>query len=181
MTTDKVANEQAAQRVIAGNSINGVTGKPEFSAACTDATNYGCCPICGSKGISRERRQNGNDECSNGHTYPSEDAFPMTNETATHGAPQAVMPGVGSSVPIAIPHAVAATPLTDELAKRITEERWLGWNTAIHFEYAKLSRDLERKLRAAEAELDDAHKQIKSLQAKVPPRPDERPRNPREG
>lgn len=35
---------------------------------------YGNCPICGSKGVSRERRLNGNDRCSKGHTYPSKDA-----------------------------------------------------------------------------------------------------------
>ena len=32
---------------------------------------YGYCPKCGSAGISRERRVNGNDKCAKGHTYPS--------------------------------------------------------------------------------------------------------------
>jgi hypothetical protein len=32
---------------------------------------YGYCPICHAKGLSRERRPNGNDKCINGHTYPS--------------------------------------------------------------------------------------------------------------
>lgn len=32
---------------------------------------YGYCPTCGAKGISRERRVDGNDICENGHTYPS--------------------------------------------------------------------------------------------------------------
>lgn len=32
---------------------------------------YGYCPICGGKGISRERRIDGNDRCENGHTYQS--------------------------------------------------------------------------------------------------------------
>jgi len=32
---------------------------------------YGKCPICGSKGIMRERRINGNDRCEKGHVYPS--------------------------------------------------------------------------------------------------------------
>ena len=36
---------------------------------------YGLCPICGSKGVSRERRPNGNDKCEAGHTYPSKDAI----------------------------------------------------------------------------------------------------------
>jgi hypothetical protein len=36
---------------------------------------YGKCPKCGAKGISRERRINGNDRCENGHTYPSKDSI----------------------------------------------------------------------------------------------------------
>ncbi len=32
---------------------------------------YGYCPECGGKGVMRERRPNGNDKCTNGHTYPS--------------------------------------------------------------------------------------------------------------
>ena len=32
---------------------------------------YGYCPHCGKPGISRERRINGNDTCSEGHVYPS--------------------------------------------------------------------------------------------------------------
>ena len=32
---------------------------------------YGYCPRCGGLGMSRERRQNGNDRCENGHRYPS--------------------------------------------------------------------------------------------------------------
>ncbi|MEN9785518.1 MAG: hypothetical protein RLZZ299_782 [Pseudomonadota bacterium] len=32
---------------------------------------YGYCPRCGGLGMSRERRQNGNDRCENGHGYPS--------------------------------------------------------------------------------------------------------------
>lgn len=35
---------------------------------------YGYCPICGAKGIQRERRPDGNDKCANGHTYPSREA-----------------------------------------------------------------------------------------------------------
>ena len=37
---------------------------------------YGKCPLCGAPGISRERQPNGNDKCSNGHTYPSRTAIP---------------------------------------------------------------------------------------------------------
>lgn len=36
---------------------------------------YGNCPICGAKGIMRERRPFGNDKCENRHTYPSCDAI----------------------------------------------------------------------------------------------------------
>lgn len=32
---------------------------------------YGYCPICGAPGVGRERRMDGNDMCSNGHTYKS--------------------------------------------------------------------------------------------------------------
>lgn len=32
---------------------------------------YGYCPFCHAPGVSRERRINGNDLCSNGHKYPS--------------------------------------------------------------------------------------------------------------
>ena len=37
---------------------------------------YGCCPICGLPGVTRERRPNGNDRCEDGHTYPSSNAKP---------------------------------------------------------------------------------------------------------
>ena len=35
---------------------------------------YGRCPFCGAKGISRERRTNGNDRCTAGHVYKSASA-----------------------------------------------------------------------------------------------------------
>lgn len=37
-------------------------------------TGYGFCPECGARGVSREKRPNGNDKCEKGHTYPSKDA-----------------------------------------------------------------------------------------------------------
>lgn len=37
---------------------------------------YGYCPKCGAKGVARERRMNGNDNCEKGCTYPSRDALP---------------------------------------------------------------------------------------------------------
>lgn len=36
---------------------------------------YGYCPLCGAPSVARERRPNGNDRCSNGHTYPSKTAL----------------------------------------------------------------------------------------------------------
>ena len=38
---------------------------------------YGYCPDCGAKGVTRERRPNGDDKCTNGHTYPSSTATPV--------------------------------------------------------------------------------------------------------
>ena len=38
------------------------------------ASLYGYCPTCGAPGVSRERRPNGDDQCTNGHVYPSADA-----------------------------------------------------------------------------------------------------------
>ena len=40
----------------------------------TQQSSYGFCPECGAPGVTRERRPNGNDTCTNGHTYPSADA-----------------------------------------------------------------------------------------------------------
>jgi hypothetical protein len=36
---------------------------------------YGHCPLCRAKGVSRERRLNGNDLCERGHIYPSRDSI----------------------------------------------------------------------------------------------------------
>ncbi len=41
---------------------------------------YGYCPACGAKGVTRERRPNGNDKCTNGHTYPSSTALKQQAE-----------------------------------------------------------------------------------------------------
>lgn len=38
------------------------------------AYGYGLCPTCGAPGVLRERRPDGNDQCANGHWYPSRDA-----------------------------------------------------------------------------------------------------------
>lgn len=47
-----------------------VEEKPE-PAEKNEIIGYGYCPQCGSPGVSRERRINGNDQCGNGHVYPS--------------------------------------------------------------------------------------------------------------
>jgi len=52
-------------------------GKEEINAI------YGYCPKCGAKGVSREKRMNGNDKCENGHTYPSKDAHKELKEFKT--------------------------------------------------------------------------------------------------
>jgi len=36
---------------------------------------YGFCPVCGAPGSTRGRCLNGNDTCTNGHTYPSATAI----------------------------------------------------------------------------------------------------------
>ena len=35
---------------------------------------YGYCPVCGAPASLRERRWDGNDQCENGHEYPSRSA-----------------------------------------------------------------------------------------------------------
>ena len=37
---------------------------------------YGFCPVCKSVGVSRERRPNGDDICTDGHRYPSTSSKP---------------------------------------------------------------------------------------------------------
>lgn len=42
---------------------------------------YGYCPKCGSQGIDRERRIDGNDKCQNGHTYPSKTSVSSSSDS----------------------------------------------------------------------------------------------------
>ncbi len=51
---------------------------------------YGYCPICGAPGVQRERRINGDDECANGHKYPSRSAL------ASPPAPKSTNPNSAS-------------------------------------------------------------------------------------
>jgi hypothetical protein len=57
---------------------------PEISPEYTEAP-YGYCPQCGAPGKSRERRLGGNDECANGHTYPSADAIRLQSMDSKKG------------------------------------------------------------------------------------------------
>lgn len=63
------------------------------SSDMTTPTTYGRCPECGGRGVSRERRPNGNDTCENWHTYPSRNALldpvkPPAMTTPTTAEPQ---------------------------------------------------------------------------------------------
>lgn len=42
-------------------------------------TGYGFCPTCYSPGVQRDRRICGDDECQNGHTYPSSESLTRVN------------------------------------------------------------------------------------------------------
>jgi hypothetical protein len=60
----------------------------------------GYCPKCGEPGMIRERRPNGNDQCPNGHSYPSKEARPSTSIAAPLGyCPQCGARGVKRSKP----------------------------------------------------------------------------------
>ena len=50
---------------------------------------YGLCPVCGSPGLSRERRPDGYDSCENGHVYPSRTANMGASPMPTPPAPTA--------------------------------------------------------------------------------------------
>jgi len=58
---------------------------------------YGKCPRCGSDGVSRERRPNGNDRCKNSCVYPSREAvFPASELAARfHEAYERLAPSFG--------------------------------------------------------------------------------------
>lgn len=45
---------------------------------------YGYCPVCAAPSEERERRRNGNDRCTNGHTYPSADAKKTAKKSGEH-------------------------------------------------------------------------------------------------
>jgi hypothetical protein len=49
---------------------------------------YGTCPFCGADIVSRERRPDGNDTCSNGHVFPSNKAIVYQDAKATPPPPE---------------------------------------------------------------------------------------------
>jgi hypothetical protein len=72
--TDK-SFEKSALVVPQAKSFDMCDGVVVGGAAAGQISNvYGYCPRCGALGITRERRPNGNDRCSNGHEYPTRDA-----------------------------------------------------------------------------------------------------------
>lgn len=71
-------------------------GKPEvlspgpsgitFTVKSNDDAPYGYCPVCGDKGVSRDRAyRDGNTRCSNGHEYPSEKSLKTAEEFKASG------------------------------------------------------------------------------------------------
>lgn len=52
---------------------------------------YGYCPECGAPGVTRERRPDGDDKCSNGHRYPSRSAHAsLPTQPAAQATPEPV-------------------------------------------------------------------------------------------
>ena len=50
-------------------------GNVSTEAAQTNLPPYGYCPYCWAEGHTRERRPDGNDVCTKGHSYPSKSAL----------------------------------------------------------------------------------------------------------
>ena len=59
--------ETAKQWVRMTEEAHGITAAPVQEPVGV----YGHCPVCGAKGVTRERRPDGDDRCANGHTYKS--------------------------------------------------------------------------------------------------------------
>ncbi len=68
-----------AVRRTAGCSRRSLMTKPDSSPS-----PYGFCPKCGAPGKTRERRPDGNDKCSKGHSYPSKQAVPSSGGNVRH-------------------------------------------------------------------------------------------------
>jgi len=58
---------------------------------------YGFCPICGANGIIRERRPDGNDRCSAGHTYPSRNSVGEVKQAPPAKCPTCGRPNKSST------------------------------------------------------------------------------------
>ena len=76
---------------------------------------YGYCPECGAPGVTRERRPDGDDKCSNGHRYPSRSAHAsLPTQPAAQEMPDAVEHyGTVDDLP-----AAQATPEPDDAQRR---------------------------------------------------------------
>jgi hypothetical protein len=87
---------------------------------------YGHCPVCGAKGVTRERRPGGDDRCANGHTYKSMHATTP---------PAAQRQWVG---------------LTDDEVRKINQEVW-GYVSADHARMRRYAHAIEAKLKEKNA------------------------------
>ncbi len=67
-TPDEVEKERR-------DAVNAYIWEQKAKSTVENDIGYGRCPHCGSPGVERERRPNGNDKCSNGHVYPSASAI----------------------------------------------------------------------------------------------------------
>lgn len=72
------------------------------------SASYGKCPICGQPGVSRERRPNGNDQCANGHVYPSADAVGVVTTEASTVPPEPTAPDWANKVAAHVGRALLA-------------------------------------------------------------------------
>lgn len=67
---------------VLGPGPNGIT----FTVKSNEDAPYGYCPMCGQKGVSRDRAyRDGNTRCSNGHEYPSEKSLRTAEEFKASG------------------------------------------------------------------------------------------------
>jgi hypothetical protein len=99
---------------------------------------YGHCPICGAKGVTRERRPDGDDRCANGHTYKSMHA-------TTPPAPQ--------PVPVKTYHDGKPWPVAPKPWVGLTADEMLEALTSVDTATQRLPVGFSRFARAIEAKL----------------------------
>lgn len=83
---------------------------------------YGLCPICAAKGVSRQRRPDGDDKCARGHTYPSRDAL----------------------VQAALKRPVMSEAEAVEVLAKIEHDQWMQWAKTLLLEEAITIKRKER-------------------------------------